>query len=292
MILAINYSKEALKGFGKAQHLNSKNAKKWGADKVVEYTFRDIDEEYKRNNAELFSRPRGAGYWVWKSYIIDNALAQVEDGDYVVYTDSGTAFINKIDCLIREMNRAGTDVMPFCITLKERQYTKRDAFILMGCDAPEYWDTPQICTGIIIVRKTPQSCAFIKKWMQYSQDIRIVSDDPNVMGKPNLPEFIENRHDQTAFSLLCKREGIVPFRDPSQYGLDLSEFSDEVNSRSQYGMVFDVHRLNIGSNFRLKYRNRWWYKFITYTFYKSLCCRSANWIRVKVRRFGEIIRRK
>ena len=292
MIVAINYSKVALKGFNKAQHLNSKNAKKWGADKVIEYSYDDIDEEYKRKNAELFSRPRGAGYWVWKSYIIDDALSKVNDGDYVLYSDSGTAFIDRIDYLIQAMNREGTDIMPCCITYKERQYTKRDAFVLMDCDSPKFWDSAQIFTTMIIVRKTPKSCAFIKKWMQYSQDIRIVSDDPNVMGEPNLPEFIENRHDQTAFSLLCKKEGIVPFRDPSQYGLNKSLFSDEVNARSDYGMIFDHHRKNVGSNFRRVNRNKWWYKFTTWTFYQSLCNRITNWIRVKVRRFGEIVRRK
>jgi hypothetical protein len=115
------------------------------------------------------------------------------------------------------MDREHADIMVFCINQIERKWAKRDALILMDCDKDEFLDSLQICGGYIIVRKTVETCKFVDEYLYYVQDKRIVTDEPNVMGKENYSEFVEHRHDQTILSLLCKKHGIQPFRDPSQY---------------------------------------------------------------------------
>ena len=47
----------------------------------------------------------------------------------------------------------------------------------------------------------------MKQLLFYSQDIRIISDNPNKLGFENFPEFKENRHDQTALSLIIRKLG-------------------------------------------------------------------------------------
>lgn len=192
----------------------------------------------------------------------------MDDGDYVVYTDAGSAFVNKIQYLIDAMNREQTDVMAFCIEHLEKYYTKRDAFILMDCDIPEITDTPQIVTGYIIVRKNEKSVALIQQFMDYEADDRIVTDQPNVMGVENYEGFVENRHDQTVWSLLCKKNGIKPFRDPSEWGVDRSLFSEEVNARSTFPQIIESHRNpNVHSVFQLHYKK--WYKYLNIDNYKK-----------------------
>lgn len=265
MILAINYSDAR---FRPAQILNSKCARKFGADKVIEYTYDKLPDEFKERFKDRFQYRRGGGYWIWKPYIILDALSKVQDGDYVVYTDAGSAFVNKIQYLIDAMNREQTDIMAFCIEHLEKYYTKRDAFILMECDRPEITDTPQIVTGYIIVRKNPRSVAILQQFMNYEEDDRIVTDQPNVMGKENYEGFVENRHDQTVWSLLCKMNGIKPFRDPSEWGVDRSIFSEEVNKRSSYPQIIESHRNpNLHSIFQLKYKK--WYKYLNLNNYKK-----------------------
>ena len=91
----------------------------------------------------------------------------------------------------------------------EKQYTKRDAFILMGADSPFYTDTRQYCANIQIYKKSKYTQKFIEELLYYSQDKRIISDDNNTLGFQNYKEFIDNRHDQTVLSLLIKKYGEV-----------------------------------------------------------------------------------
>lgn len=59
MIIAVNY---ADKKFQRAQKLNSRTARQWGADKVIEYGPEDIDETFRQRNKEILDTPRGG--WI------------------------------------------------------------------------------------------------------------------------------------------------------------------------------------------------------------------------------------
>jgi hypothetical protein len=236
-------------------------AKKFGADKVIEYSPKDLSDEFKEKNKDILQYQRGDGYWVWKPYIIKDALSKLKEGDYLVYTDSGSAFVNKIKLLVDAMNRENTNIMVFCINQIERKWCKRDALILMDCDNEEILNSSQICGTYIILKKCKETSDFVDEYLYYVQDRRIVTDEPNVMGKDNYPEFKENRHDQTVVSLLCKKRGIKPFRDPSEYGNNYDEFTNEVLARSTYPQIIESHRNpDIQSVFQLNYKK--WYKYL------------------------------
>ena len=49
------------------------------------------------------------------------------------------------------------------IELKERLYSKRDAFMLMGVDTPFYSETNQYMAGIQIYRKSKYTEKFLEK---------------------------------------------------------------------------------------------------------------------------------
>lgn len=214
-----------------------------------------------KRRIKIYSNIRvGGGYWIWKPYVIKDALGKVEEGDYIVYTDAGSAFVQPMALLIDAMNKEQTDVMAFCIDQVEIKYSKRDALLLLDCDKHEIIYSAQICATYIILCKTERVCELIDQYLAYAQDKRIITDEPNVMGKDNYPEFIENRHDQTIWSLLCKKNGIKPFRDPSEWGIDYSLFTDEVNKRSPYPQVIESHRnAKLHYFFQLNYRRKWWY---------------------------------
>ena len=272
MILAISYADER---FYKTQRFNSKRALKFGADKVKEYTREDIDEKFYAENKAILDAPRGGGYWLWKPYIIFDALRELNEGDYLVYTDAGSAFVNKIDYLLKAMEQEKTDIMAFCNNQKERCYSKRDAFVLMDCDDAYYYDSLQNCGGYIIVKKTEHSCYIISEYLRYARDIRIISDQPNVMGRDNLPEFIDNRHDQTVWSLLCKKHGIKSFRDPSEFGLDFSIYPQDVIERSTYPQVIESHRNpEITNVFQLQYKK--WYKYLDIYYYRRMVAKILH----------------
>ena len=242
MVVVVNYADEKFQPY---QKLQTKTAYYFGADKVIEYSPADLDREFYERNKFILDQPRGAGYWLWKPYIIKDALNKVSDGDIVFYVDSGIFFINKIQFLIDAMNREKLNVMVFGVYEGyhlEKIWTKRDAFILMDCDEKKFTDAPQFGGGYVLFRKCSESFSFVEDWLKYMQDPRIVTDMPNQLGVENYPEFKENRHDQTVLSLLAKKYNLLPFRQPQQENWNLP---DDVAKRSDYPPIIYLHRRNI-----------------------------------------------
>ncbi len=252
MIIAVNY---ADKKFRRAQKLNSRTAGQWGADRVIEYGPDDIDEAFRRRNKEILDTPRGGGYYLWKPYFYRKAYDELGEGDYLVYIDSGAVYINKIQYLIDCMEQEETPLMIFSLEREriEKGNTKRDAFVLTGCDEARYTDTPQSIGGYFVCKKAPEVKAYLDEVLHYAQDIRIISDKPNVMGLPNYAEFADHRHDQSVISLMSKKYGFKRFRDPSQFGMT-NRYETEVERRSTYPQIVDSHRLNAGSLLEVRFR--------------------------------------
>lgn len=258
MIVAVNF---ADKKYCNAQKLNSKTAEKWGANKIIEYSPDDIDEEFKKENKYILSQGRGYGYWLWKPYFILKTLKKIDEGDYLIYSDSGASYVNKISYLVDIMERDKIDIMPFCINQPEIKWTKRDILLLLDADQPWILNSAQICGTYILVKKTKKSMEIISEWLEKAKDPRMITDDPNVMGKDNYEEFIDNRHDQSIWSVLCKKKGILPYRDPSQFGLDEQDFSAEILERSTYPQILESHRNGkIKYTFQLSISNKWYHR--------------------------------
>jgi len=250
MIYSLNYANGQFKY---AQKMNTKTAYEQGVDKVLEYSFESLPDTFLQSYARFFENKRGNGLWVWKPFIILDAVSKIEFGDYLIYSDAGAAYINKVSYLISSMEKEKCDIMPFSITPKESQWSKRDAFVLMGCDEKDIIESPQMCATYLVIKKTPDAVRILEEYMKYCSDYRIMSDDCSVLGE-NYEGFIENRHDQTVWSLLCKKEGIKPFRDPSEFGLLLDEFDKHVIDRSPYPQIFESHRIrDIKYKFELDY---------------------------------------
>lgn len=252
MIIAVNY---ADKKFKRAQQLNSRTARQWGADSVISYGPEDIDAAFRAKNHAILDAPRGGGYYLWKPYVYRKAYDELGEGDYLVYIDAGAVYINNIQYLIDCMEREKTSVMIFSLEQEriEKGNTKRDAFVLTDCDKPQYTDTPQSVGGYFVCKKAPEVEAYLDEVLHYAQDIRIISDNPNVMGFPNYKEFTDHRHDQSVISLMSKKHGFKRFRDPSQFGLT-NRYEAEVEQRSTYPQIVDSHRLNAGSLLEIRIR--------------------------------------
>lgn len=222
---------------------------------MIEYGPDDIDASFRRRNQEILDAPRGGGYYLWKPYFYRKAYDALDEGDYLVYIDSGAVYVNRIQYLIDCMEHENVPLMIFSLEREriEKGNTKRDAFVLTGCDEPKYTDTPQSIGGYFVCKKAPEVEAYLDEVLGYAQDIRIISDRPNVMGLPDYAEFTDHRHDQSVISLMSKKFGFKRFRDPSQFG-QVNHYEAEVEQRSTYPQIVDSHRLNVGSMLELRFR--------------------------------------
>jgi hypothetical protein len=166
----------------------------------------------------LLAYSRGVGFWSWKPHVILTTLASLEEGDVVVYSDAGRydggfTVRRSVTPLIDFAERhggmlAGVSVPHFG---PNSRWTKRDCFVLMGCDAPEYWTRPQVQASISVWIKSTRVLHFLEEWGGYCADPRVVGDGPNTCGLPNLPGFVDHRHDQSVLTNLVVKHQAVPF---------------------------------------------------------------------------------
>jgi hypothetical protein len=207
-----------------AQKINSQSALNNGFDVSYNFSLSDIDTIFYQKNKHILDQSRGAGYWIWKPYFILKVLNNCEFNDIIFYTDSGSQIINPINPLIKLLDKQ--DITPFKVDgALEIHNTKRDCFILMDCDEEKYHKGAHLNAAFILTKKTNMSIDFFTNYLNYCCNEKCVTD----MKSGIKPEHIENRghrHDQSIYSLLCKKYDLNTFRDPSQWGNNLSENKD------------------------------------------------------------------
>lgn len=190
-------------------------------EKAISYSEKDIDSTFYNRNKDILKEKKGNGYWIWKPYFIKKTLEQLQNGELMFYCDSGSHFIGSVKEIISKLDHQ--DIVPFELQQNDSFWTKKDTFVLMDCDKPDFFATKQRLASFILLRKSDFAMQFIEEWINYTSDARIVTDMQNQCGFDNFPEFIDHRHDQSVFSLLSKKYNLRAFRDPSQYGNNFKE---------------------------------------------------------------------
>jgi hypothetical protein len=190
-----------------------------GFDYVRSFNLDAMTLKFRETHKDLLKARRGAGYWLWKPYIMLKTLIEnMNTSDIVMYQDAGAYIIRSTGPLLKLCEQSKEGIIVFSLGKIEHEYTKQDAFILMNMSFPEATDTFQRLASFVVLRKSCTSIQFAMEWLAYVSDKRIVSDEPNALGVPNPDSFRDNRHDQTVLSLLSKKWGLSAYRDPSQYG--------------------------------------------------------------------------
>ena len=83
----------------------SRSALEFGCDSSWVVHYDDLKStEFYWDNLDILTQERGAGYWLWKPYIILRVMQQAEHGDVVVYTDAGITFRHDIAMLFKYMD--------------------------------------------------------------------------------------------------------------------------------------------------------------------------------------------
>jgi|WetSurMetagenome_2_1015567.scaffolds.fasta_scaffold00103_24 hypothetical protein len=212
-----------------------------GVDKFIRYETKDLQiDNFWQENHCILSQPLGAGFWIWKPFIILQAMKQTEDGDIILYTDAGVEVLNSLNPLFKITETSKDNRMLFALTMnygthRHSEYTKRDCFVLMGQDEPKYWNARMLNAAFSLWMKTEKNIAFLMEWQKYLKDSRVVTYEPNTCGKPNLPDYIDHRHDQAVLSLLSLKYGRELYREPTQFTIN------ESFDNSPYGQLFNHH---------------------------------------------------
>ena len=178
---------------------------------------------FYEDNPSILPSERGAGFWSWKPFVILKALETAAEGDWILYSDVGRLDVRLLRISVLSLTQWALESEQECVpgvhipwhgTMEV--WTKADAFNLLGCEEPRFRSAIPIQASFSLWKNTAASRSFVRTWYDSCRDRRLVSDDPNVCGVANSPNFKDHRHDQSVLSLLCMRNGIVGLDTGSQ----------------------------------------------------------------------------
>jgi hypothetical protein len=191
-------------------------------DEYFIFTESDLDPEFRLEFRHvLHENVRGYGYWVWKPQIILQAMRRLEDGDELVYVDSGSHLIpgakNRMEDYLNLARTSQAGIVAFQLDMPEKNWCKADLLDYFGgLENPEMSDSGQVQGGAIIMVRNQSTINFLERWLNIVH-LRpdLVDDSPSNI--PNFGGFREHRHDQAVFSLLSKQAGVALLPAWEQY---------------------------------------------------------------------------
>ena len=273
----------ANKKFKTAQRWLSQSARQFGI--LQQHVFTDYQFKqtaFYKEHQDITKEEFGVGFYIWKPYYILQLLEQLQENDVLLYMDSGQLLISDPKPLIdiastRDIvlfeNSQGflyfsKSELPFtqenCYeTVNQNKYwCKADCIDLMQANNEDLLTSKMVDASIMLFRKSERSMAFVKEWLHYCCDRRIISNDKNVMGKQNPQGFIMHIYDQSIISILAAKQHIELFRCPSQYGNHLK--LEQFHKPHEYVLLpYNNAKLNspydtISQHHRYKNAGPWW----------------------------------
>jgi len=225
-----------------------KKVKVFGIDDLSVSTRKQIENFFKNKKKRLF------GYGCWKAEIIKNFLKKVPNNSIVQYTDVGchlninglnrlkqyTTLCSKKGILTFQYKLPKQKKLTLIKNIKfqryfEYEYTKMDLFkYIVKKNKTNIFNSEQIMSGIIFFKKNKFSLNLLSNWEKILKKNNLIDDSKSYFS--NHKKFVEHRHDQSAFSLICKKKGVYSISSAE------CEWAEKKNKRIwQHLKNFPIH---------------------------------------------------
>ncbi len=204
----------------------------------ISYTYDWLENEgFVKDYWQMFKYEKYAGYFMWKPLII-SATLNYKKNKNVLYCDSNLVFKD-----FAGFEKIYTETMKkesiFLIKHKpylNKDWTKRDAFVLMDADNEKYWDAHQVWSVCMGFSQSWLSREFLTDYIFYCSNPQIVTELPNVCGREDFSGFREHRWEQSVVSILAEKYNIkgvwdtdlFPYID-KYYPHELNQYKEEIN---------------------------------------------------------------
>jgi len=185
---------------------------------VKGYEPNDLPEKFKSDFKHILNQSRGGGYWIWKWAIINELLSQINDGEFLWYMDAGCKLNiygkKRLYEYMNILNNSKYGILAFQMNGKrkwedspENLYTIKEIFNYFNISQNDNIATSYQCTAtVILIKKNKHSINIFNKYKEvlYTNPL-LFTDYYNKTDQR--PDFVDNRHDQSIFSLLVKIYG-------------------------------------------------------------------------------------
>jgi hypothetical protein len=177
-------------------------------------------DEYTRaikNNefVNFFNRKKGGGYWMWKPLVVYEELLKLNNNDILYYADSGctipneTITVTKLKKYKEIVEKHKSGILAFRNPFRESTWTKGDIFKHFDVlDNEDIYDTRQITANRFVIKKCDESMEIVKLWWNTAMNHANLFSDQKSKA-PNFENFRVNRHDQSNWSVICKKFNVA-----------------------------------------------------------------------------------
>jgi hypothetical protein len=177
----------------------------------VEYSPDKLDAKFIEKNKSVLSNQRGAGYWLWKPYIILNALSKLDNDGCLIYCDADVVILENPEPLF---NSDGYFLCRNYNGILNKYWVKKECYEIV--DNKNLGDDRHIEACVMGFRKNEKNIKLINEWLTHCENERYVSDTRYI---EQAPEFRDHRHDQAIMSVLVHKHNlnITPIEIIGQY---------------------------------------------------------------------------
>jgi len=189
-------------------------------DTVKAYAPNDLPQSFRKKFEHILKEPRLGGYCIWKPCIIRERLKKIQEGDFLVYVDAGCTLNKKggkrFDEYLEMLNKSKYGILSFSLRFKEKEWTTKEIFNYFNVELnSEIAESVQLVGGILIMKKNSHLIKIIDLWYNTLIDNPLLFTD--AYNENQIPEFKENRHDQSVFSIIRKIHGTIIINEIETY---------------------------------------------------------------------------
>lgn len=184
----------------------AQSAMQHGADGYSIWTPNDLPEHFKQLQAEVLKHERGAGFYCWKPFIVNEEVMKAKDGDIIVWCDAGNEWVGDMREAVKGMDQ---DILFFSNGWRHLDWCKMDTLhAIMPAASREspageigihtIESHTQVQASTFFIRVSAQSRDLIQEWYKWSIVPGMIDNEPSKL--TNVSTFQEHRWDQ---SILC-----------------------------------------------------------------------------------------
>jgi len=187
----------------------------------------DLEPSFQEKNLEILSHSRGAGYWLWKPYLLSRFVEKMGRNEAVLYLDCGllprknAAFYSDllVDDRIHVWETEGQVI---------QDWTEPN--VLKALELPlALQKNPLVMGGAILARQSKIVKDFAKLWLHLCENPDLLCPDA-ATSYVNPKSIVWHRHDQSILSVIVALH-------PDWFHIH-SKDRDEL----PYNSIFDLHR--------------------------------------------------
>lgn len=185
------------------------------------YSRKDLPQQIL--SSPLFFYKRGDGYWLWKPFVILDYLKVMPEGDFLVYSDSGSILkpsekwesyfdlLKEKDLLLfqykNDFNYGWEVAGPrYTSNTRIKIWAKKELLHHFGnYDIASIREKTKILAGLIFIKNSPESRKIISDWLETMLFFPELVIDPLLHEEPNQDDcFAFHRHDQSVLSIVAR----------------------------------------------------------------------------------------